>query len=162
MIGLYSHKKIKSLVSISHGEGYGLPLFEAAYLGLPIITTNWSGHCDFLNMKSKRIKKGSKSKKESYRKPMFAEVNYTLGPVHREAVWDGVIQADSMWCYAEEKSYKKCLSDMYENYDKYKDMAKKLKIWIKKEFDPEKQYDAFANAVMPAEESTEESVVSFD
>ena len=64
MIGLYSHPKIKSLVSISHGEGWGLPLFEASYTGLPIVTTNWSGQCDFLNMPEKRRKKGSKKKTE--------------------------------------------------------------------------------------------------
>ena len=46
---LYNHEKIKCLVSLAHGEGFGLPLFEAAYNGLPIIAPNWSGHVDFLN-----------------------------------------------------------------------------------------------------------------
>ena len=46
MIGLYSHQKVKALISLSHGEGFGLPLFEAAYTGLPIVTTNWSGQCE--------------------------------------------------------------------------------------------------------------------
>ena len=41
-------------------------------------------------------------------------------------------------------------------------MAKKLKTWVRKEFEAEKQYDAFANAVLPAEEKKEESIVSFD
>jgi glycosyltransferase involved in cell wall biosynthesis len=31
------------------GEGWGLPLIEAAASGLPIITTMWSGHTEFLN-----------------------------------------------------------------------------------------------------------------
>ena len=42
MTWLYRHKKIKAMVSLTHGEGYGLPLFEAAYNGLPIITPVWS------------------------------------------------------------------------------------------------------------------------
>jgi hypothetical protein len=163
MIGLYSHPKVKALVSISHGEGYGLPLFEAAYTGLPVVTTNWSGHCDFLNMPEKRRKKGSKKKTEQYMKPMFGSVEYTLGPIQKEAVWDGVLQADSMWCYADKNSYQAVLGDVADNYSKYEEMAAKLKDWVRKEFEAEKQYDAFANAVLPAEQKAEnELVVSFD
>ena len=164
MVGLYSHPKIKAFISLSHGEGYGLPLFEAAYCGIPVVTTNWSGQCDFLNMPKKERKKGSKKKTRTIMKPMFAEVEYTLGPIQKEAVWDGVLQEDSMWCYADETSYKQVISSVYDDYDKYKDMASKLKSWIKKEFDEQKQYDSFANAVVPKEEEAqkEESVVSFD
>ena len=163
MIGLYSNPKVKALVSISHGEGYGLPLFEAAYTGLPVVTTNWSGHCDFLNMPEKRRKKGSKSKTETVMKPMFGSVDYTLGPIQKEAVWDGVLQADSMWCYADKNSYQAVLGDVADNYSKYEEMAAKLKDWVRKEFEAEKQYDAFANAVLPAEQKAEnELVVSFD
>ena len=148
---------------MSHGEGYGLPLFESAYCGLPVITTNWSGQCDFLNMPQKQRKKGSKKKTQTVLKPMFAEVEYTLGPIQQEAVWDGVLQADSMWCYADESSFKKVVSNVYEDYSKYEEMAKKLKTWIKKEFDEDKQYEAFANAVIPVEtQKEEEPVISFE
>ena len=42
-------------------------------------------------------------------------------------------------------------------------MAKKLKTWIKKEFDEDKQYEAFANAVIPVEtQKEEEPVISFE
>jgi glycosyltransferase involved in cell wall biosynthesis len=164
MIGLYSHPKIKALVSISHGEGWGLPLFEASYTGLPIVTTNWSGQCDFLNMPEKRRKKGSKKKTEQYMKAMFGEVEFTLAPVQREAVWNGVLQADSMWSYADKNSYQAVLGDVVDNYSKYEEMAAKLKDWVRKEFEAEKQYDAFANAVLPAENENqaEPFVVSFD
>ena len=30
---IYLHPKIKSLVSFTHGEGFGLPIYEAAYTG---------------------------------------------------------------------------------------------------------------------------------
>jgi glycosyltransferase involved in cell wall biosynthesis len=46
---LYKHPSISCLVSATRGEGYGLPLLEAATSGLPIIATGWSGHTDFLN-----------------------------------------------------------------------------------------------------------------
>ena len=48
MTALYNHDKIKCMVSLAHGEGFGLPLFEAAYNGLPIVATDWSGQTDFL------------------------------------------------------------------------------------------------------------------
>ena len=48
MNGLYQNSKIKALISTAHGEGYGLPLFEAAYNGLPTVVVGWSGQRDFL------------------------------------------------------------------------------------------------------------------
>jgi len=147
MVGLYSHPKIKCLISLSHGEGWGLPLFEASYTGLPIITTNWSGQCDFLNVPTKQRRKGSKTKTKTVNKAMFGEIDYTLGQVQKSAVWEGVLQEDSMWCYPDEKSFLNVLGDVHKNYKKYEDMAKKLKTWVRKEFEAEKQYDAFANAV---------------
>ena len=49
MTGLYSNSKIKTLINIAHGEGFGLPLYEAAREALPIITIGWSGQQDFLH-----------------------------------------------------------------------------------------------------------------
>ena len=47
---LYKHPKVKGLISLTHGEGFGLPLLEAAACGLPICATNWSAHTEFLNL----------------------------------------------------------------------------------------------------------------
>ena len=47
---LYKHKKVKGLISLTHGEGFGLPLLEAAACGLPVCATNWSAHTEFLNL----------------------------------------------------------------------------------------------------------------
>lgn len=47
---LYRHPSIKALVSLTRGEGYGLPLLEAAAAGLPVIATDWSAHTEFLNL----------------------------------------------------------------------------------------------------------------
>ena len=46
---LYKHQKVKGLISFTHGEGFGLPLLEAAACGLPVCATNWSAHTEFLN-----------------------------------------------------------------------------------------------------------------
>ena len=46
---LYNHPKIKAMILLTKGEGFGRPLLEFSVIGKPIITTGWSGHLDFLN-----------------------------------------------------------------------------------------------------------------
>lgn len=53
--GAYDDQDIQNLYRQSHvfvlptkGEGWGLPLIEAAASGLPIVTTNYSAHSEFL------------------------------------------------------------------------------------------------------------------
>ena len=48
MNDLYNHDKIKSMISITKGEGFGRPLLEFTMSGKPVIASNWSGHKDFL------------------------------------------------------------------------------------------------------------------
>lgn len=56
---LYNHPKIKAMVSITKGEGFGRPLLEFTMSGKPVIASNWSGHKDFLPM-DKAIMVGGK------------------------------------------------------------------------------------------------------
>ena len=46
---LYNHPKVKAFVSLTHGEGFGRPMLEASMVGLPVITSGWSGQIDFLS-----------------------------------------------------------------------------------------------------------------
>ena len=46
---LYNHKKVKAMVNLTRGEGFGRPLLEFSAVGKPIISTLWSGQKDFLN-----------------------------------------------------------------------------------------------------------------
>tara|TARA_R110001599_G_scaffold116633_1_gene284453 strand:+ start:1166 stop:3142 length:1977 start_codon:yes stop_codon:yes gene_type:complete len=142
MANLYAHPKIKAYISLTHGEGYGLPLFEAAYHGLPIIAPDWSGHLDFLYMPVK-----DKKTKKTNNKAMFTKVDYQLGPIPQEAVWDGVLQADSMWCYANQGSYKMKLREMKSKYKYKKTQAKKLQEWILENFEQSKMYKRMAEAI---------------
>jgi len=147
MTGLYQHPKIKALVSTAHGEGFGLPLFEAAYNGIPVIVTGWSGHCDFLYVKDKKGKK----------KPMFASVEYDLQDVQKQAVWDNVIQADSQWAFPREGSFKRRLREVRNEYPRFKRNAKKLQKYLVENFTKEKKYEEFIAATIDEEEFELES-----
>lgn len=139
--GLYTHPKIKTILTATHGEGFGLPLFEAACHGLPVIAPGWSGQCDFLYMPDSRRKNNSKLR------PMFASVEYDIAPVQNEAVWEGVIEKDSSWCYPREVSFKRRMRESINKHSQFKKNATKLQKWILKEFSEEKQYTMFCDAV---------------
>jgi glycosyltransferase involved in cell wall biosynthesis len=139
LTGVYRHPKIKALISTVHGEGYGLPLFEAAYNGLPVVVSGWSGHCDFLYMPDARRKGKTK--------PMFASVEYDLQNVQKEAVWDGVIQADSQWAFPREASFKRRLREVRSEYTRFKRNAKKLQKYLVENFTEEAMYGAFIESV---------------
>ena len=143
MTSLYQHPKIKAYLTLTHGEGFGLPIFEAAYNELPIIAPDWSGHVDFLYAPVKDKKTGKEKVKAH-----FAKVKYTLQPIQKEAHWDGVLQKDSMWCYAEQGSYKMRLREMYKDYNRFKSDAKKLNKWIRKNFNAETLYDKFCQYLL--------------
>lgn len=147
MHSLYVHPKIKAMVSLTHGEGFGLPLFEAAYSGLPIIAPGWSGQADFLYAPFES--KSKKNKGKDVRKPLFAEIEYTLGPVQQAAVWQGVLEKDSMWCYPAEGSFKLRMKQMRNSYDKWLDKAKRLQEWVCEEFETGKMHSRLSNLISP-------------
>ena len=138
---LYTNKKIKAYVTTTHGEGFGLPIFEAAYTGMPIIAPDWSGQVDFL-YKPKKDKKG-KVKNRS----MFSKIDYTLRPVQEHSVWKGVVVADSMWCYPEESSYRHRMTEVYEDHGRFKKQATELKKWILANFSAEGIYQKFNESI---------------
>jgi glycosyltransferase involved in cell wall biosynthesis len=153
---LYNHPKVKCLLSATHGEGFGLPIFEAAYNGLPIIAPSWSGHVDFLYMPKKD--KSGKIKN----KAMFSKVDYTLAPIPQQVVWEGVLQADSMWCIPKEASFKLKMKEMFDNWDQYNKRAKDLQAYVLENFNQEKQYKAFVDAILGDETAQEEEVLEFE
>ena len=129
MHSLYQHPQIKCYITTTHGEGFGLPIFEAAYNAMPVIASGWSGHRDFLHMPDPKNKKKGK--------PMFATVEYDIQPIQKEAVWEGVLQEDSMWCYPREGSFKRRLRETRTGLPNWQKKAQKLQKWIKKEFSEE-------------------------
>lgn len=89
--GLYTHPKVKALVTLTHGEGYGLPILEAAASGLPVIAPGWSGHMEFL-------KHGK-----------FVKLEHRLAPVHESRVDNQIFMKDVCWAFTFEQDVKQRL-----------------------------------------------------
>jgi len=153
MTSLYNHPKIKAIISLAHGEGFGLPLFEAAYNGLPVLAPDWSGHLDFLY---KPTEKDGKIRKKAH----FAKVDYDLSPIQKEVVWDGVLIKDSMWCFPKQGSYKMKLREMYKDHGRFKKQAKDLQKWILENFTEKQQYKKFTDIISSTVEAASDDEVN--
>ena len=134
MHSLYVNEKVIASLSLTHGEGFGLPLFEAAYTGVPVVATAWSGQLDFLC--------------DENGKENFYAVSFDLNKVQDEAVWDGVIVKDSMWAFPREQSAKskmrECLNDVKSgNASKHCQYASELM----ERFSEENMYKQFVDAM---------------
>jgi len=151
MTGLYTHSKIKALISLAHGEGFGLPIFEATQHALPVIATDWSGQCDFLYMPQKDKKGKVKNK------AMFSKVEYDLAQVQPEAVWDNVLISESMWAFPKPAKAKIRMREMYKDYKRLKSRAKKLQKWVLENFAEEKQYEEMYQASVASYVASEDN-----
>jgi len=89
MASLYVHPQIKALVTLTRGEGYGLPILEAAASGLPVIATNWSGHLDFMT------------------KGKFIGIDYSLDNVHPTRLDGEIFMPGCKWATPKEDDFKK-------------------------------------------------------
>ena len=143
MTGLYQNDKIKGMINIAHGEGFGLPMFEAAREGLPVTTIGWSGQLDFLHHDGKDY---------------FNKVDYSLQPIQQQAHWPGVLEKDAMWANADQGSYKMALRKAYKNHDKLKKQALELKDIVNTKFSDEVLYQIFCDNFIKDEEEVIEII----
>jgi hypothetical protein len=93
------------MISLTKGEGFGRPLLEFSLTKKPIITTNWSGHLDFLHSDYVTL------------------INGELKNVHKSAAVKDMILEDSQWFapnFGEAGYY---FRDIFENYKSYKEKA---------------------------------------
>ena len=130
MNNLYNHPKIKSMVTITKGEGFGRPLLEFTMTGKPVIASNWSGHKDFLPM-DKAIMIGGK-----------------LTEVHESAV-DTFILKDSKWFTANYGEVVEVFKLVYKDYNKFLEKSELLRVENLEKFSMEKMKDKFKNIISP-------------
>ena len=125
MAGFYKHENIKVMASATRGEGYGLPLVDAAASGMPVIATNWSGHLDFLKNK-------------------FIKVNYDMVKIRKEKVDNRIFLEGLSWAEPSEDHFKQQALSAYRDFDNHKKKAKDLQKEVNVLFSKEsikKQYN---------------------
>jgi glycosyltransferase involved in cell wall biosynthesis len=106
MNDLYNHPKIKCMINLTKGEGWNRGLCEFSLVNKPIITTGWSGQLDYL-------------------KPEFtALLTGTLTPIHSSAA-NNMLLKEASWFSADVQQASNLILDMFDNYKKYAELAKR-------------------------------------
>jgi hypothetical protein len=119
---LYNHSKVKAMVNLTKGEGFGRPLLEFSLTKKPILTTNWSGHTDFLDERFTTLLPG------------------TLTNVHPSAA-NNMLLKESQWFSVDAGQAGGHMKNMFENYKTYTDGAKRQAYKSKNEFSWDKMKD---------------------
>jgi hypothetical protein len=103
---IYNHPKVKAMINLTKGEGFGRPLLEFSLVNKPIITTNWSGHIDYLNPEFVTLLPG------------------TMANVHPSAA-NGMLMQEAQWFSVDHGHVGHHLKDVFENYKPYAEKAKR-------------------------------------
>lgn len=108
IVRLYRDPHVKVLVSATRGEGFGLPILEAAACNLPVIATGWSGHLDFMN------------------KGRFIALDHRLVPIHESRIDGQIFVAGAQWADVSEIDFKQRVRKFYTSSVTPKIWAKEL------------------------------------
>jgi glycosyltransferase involved in cell wall biosynthesis len=112
---IYNHSKIKAMISLTKGEGFGRPLLEFTLSKKPIICSGWSGQMDFLS-------------------PDFTVlIGGQLTPIH-PSTKNQFLLPESLWFTPDHGQVGNYLKDVFENYKNYTDKAKRQAFKSKNEF----------------------------
>ena len=113
---LYNHPKVKAMVSLTKGEGYGRPLAEFCLSKKPLIVTSWSGHMDFIDPNNCVVLPGK------------------LENVHASAANKWLLK-ETQWFQVGSKNAIDAFKDVKSKYKNYITGGKKQGFKIKSEFD---------------------------
>lgn len=135
MNDLYNHPKVKAMVSITKGEGFGRPLLEFTMTGKPVIASNWSGHKDFLSLENSVMIGGK-----------LTDVD--------QSAQDNFIINGSKWFTANYDEFIHVLKLVKSNYDEFLTKSEKLRVVNSENFTLDKMKDVFksymeTNIVVP-------------
>ena len=133
MNSLYKDSKIKAFLSLTRGEGFGLPHLESAVAGLPVIATNWSAHKEFLD------------------NGKWIGVDYDLEKVHETKIDNQIFVKGSSWAFPKEEDAKKRIRTFYEKSEMPTKWAKSLSEKLKETHHPNsinKLYDEVLGGIL--------------
>jgi len=120
MNGLYNHSKVKAMLSLTKGEGYGRPLIEFTQAQKPIVVSGWSGHTDFLS------------------KDFSVFVGGEIKPIDKSAVVENMLIAESKWFTPDYNQASLALKVVYADYDEFVEKAKRQSYICRNDFSLEK------------------------
>jgi len=120
---LYNHPKVKAMINLTKGEGFGRPLLEFTQSKKPVIASNWSGHLDFLHKEFTSLVPGE------------------VKQVHESVVQDRLILKESKWFQFEIGFAQLLLKDYVNSYKGYQVMGKRLGHHCKTNFSFEKMQE---------------------
>lgn len=113
---LYKHSNVKALVTATRGEGFGLPILEAAACDLPVIATGWSAHKEFLDL------------------GRFIDLPCTIQSIPKERVDNRIFVNNSKWAEVSESDFKRRLRKFRESSSTPKQWALDLGKIIRKKY----------------------------
>jgi glycosyltransferase involved in cell wall biosynthesis len=130
---LYRHPKIKALISPTRGEGFGLPILEAAASGLPVMATGWSAHTEYLG------------------KGKYVKFDYRLEQIHQSRVDNQIWMPEAKWANVKEDDFKHRVKKFVESSSVPRQWATELKEVLQKQYSFEaisEQYTAALKDVL--------------
>ena len=111
---LYNHHKVKAMVSLTHGEGFGRPLLEFSTTGKPILASDWSGQVDFLH--------------KGYNSLLPGE----LKEIPKDSFPKNIYVKEAKWFIVNYGVARSVLKNITKNYKKFKKKALKQQQYAKK------------------------------
>jgi hypothetical protein len=126
---LYNHSKVKAMISLTKGEGFGRPLLEFTLSKKLVIATDWSGHKDFLDPKFTYLIPGE------------------IKQIHPSAVMPNMLLAESGWFAPSEIETGKMWQEVYKNYSKYEEFGKRQGHKSKTEFSFDKMVELLTKII---------------
>ena len=127
MNDIYNNPKVKAMVSLTKGEGFGRPLLEFSLVNKPILTTGWSGHIDFLKSEFTPLIEGE------------------IRQVHPSVIVENIIIPESGWFSPKHDEIGHYLKDIFNNYKEYKNKANRQGYWSRNNFNYDKMKEKIDN-----------------
>jgi len=109
------HRRGDCFALLQRAEGWGLPHFDAAAAGRPVITTGYGGQTDFLNADNSYL------------------IDYQLRPVTRMR-WTPYYKADGHWAAPDLHQAAKVMRHVFDHREEAKERGRRAQARVEQEF----------------------------